>query len=208
MPGFGLDYFNLSPGGVFAPPSADWTNQLLDTEDFTTGNWTAVNSPVQEADVAGIAPDGGPTQQWALPFSAGTTYFEQNFVGAAGYPVLSFYVRWPDASSSPPDYELRISLINVTQATDYFASFNWLKGSDPTGAGNSASSSHGFTDEGDGWFRFYVGHPVDMDGDTITARYMIDRNQWNNYDIQPWGAMAECDGVITTPTTYQARGGS
>lgn len=203
---FALDYINLTPGMGVAPSSAPaWTNLLLDTEDFTTGNWTA--TATYDTDIAGVAPDSGDAQRWECPITAGVKGLSQGYVGGAGNHVQSLLLR--RAAGDTDTYVMRWNVLNATTpANNRFIKFNWVNGSDPVVSETGPGATGIVADDGDGWWRLSIVVTDDNEGDTMTAEYQLDRNQWQGYKLLPWGAQAESGVGLVAPSAYQARGGS
>jgi len=200
--GFG---FSLSDSLIIGSTAIEYYNELLDTQDYSTGNWI-VNNLTKLSDGVGEAPDSGDTQRWATNPGGYNCWFEQTITGLAGRHIFSWHVRWPDDEPSET-YQFGLHLYDLTDVVDWTAKFSWLKGDVPH-AGWGTADAKGRTDEGGGWYRFYLRQNSDLEGHSLKIAFKPDFYNWRDYSMYAWGVQGEATPDGTVPSAYQPRGGA
>ena len=187
----------IATTGSTASRSADaltvplWINNVKDSQDGSTANWTRTNCTVT---TSGTAPDGTATAQLVTALStAATTLINTSTKAPSTTVTHSVYVKSGNKATCT------LILRNTTTATNFTTGTLTFATGVITGAGWTA------TDVGGGWFRCVFTQSTGISiGDTLSCYTQTTGGTWNAGDTGYfWGAQIEPGSVATAyrPTT-------
>lgn len=187
----------IATTGSTASRSADvlavplWINNVKDSQDGSTANWTRTNCTVT---TSGTAPDGTATAQLVTVSTTASTTLCTAAIKAPS-AVVTYQVKVKQGSRSTCDLKLR----NSTTSTDFTAGSLAFATGVITGAGWSA------TDLGSGWFLCTFTQSTGIAvGDNLLGYVHHTGGSYTSGGTGYWhGAQIEAGAVATTyrPTT-------
>lgn len=182
----------ITTTGSTASRSADvltvplWINNVKDSQDGSTANWTRGNSTVV---TSGTAPDGTATAQLCTATTSGVvTLYSNSTKAPAATVTYSIYVKQGNKSTCP------LILRNSTTSTNFTQGILTFATGTITGAGWTV------TNEGGGWFRCKYTQSTGISvGDTLYASVGFAGSGTDvlSDNVYFWGAQIEPGSVAT-----------
>jgi len=183
----------IATAGSTASRSADaltvplWINNLKDSQDFSTANWSRTNCTVT---TSGTAPDGSATAQLiTVTTTASAQVNSALFKAPASTVTVSQYVK---QGNKPTAW---LVLRNATTSTNFTVGTLTFATGVVTGTGWAA------TDVGNGWFRCtYTNKPGDVIsvGDSLAVYPLSSASRTAGDTQYAWGFQLEPGSVATT----------